>query len=121
MNWHTSPDGFELTHGFMLDNLKRDDSTDATREDSGANIALPGHQALQRMIDIARPLAWRNFSVSTVSPRGTGNHEVGLQRPQRFQALHIGIKIAIAEESRLEHPVSRSEERRVGKERNCRC
>lgn len=33
MNWYTLLDGFELTHGFMLDNLrlKRDDYTTATR------------------------------------------------------------------------------------------
>ncbi|MDO8771529.1 MAG: ATP-binding protein [Burkholderiaceae bacterium] len=35
MNWYTLLDGFELTHDFMLDNLKlkRDDHTSATREE----------------------------------------------------------------------------------------
>ncbi len=35
MNWYTLLDGFELTHGFMLDNLrlKRDDYTTATKEE----------------------------------------------------------------------------------------
>lgn len=40
MNWYTLLDGFELTHGFMLDNLKlkRDDYTAATREDLVAEL-----------------------------------------------------------------------------------
>lgn len=35
MNWYTLLDGFELTHGFMLDSLrlKRDDNATATREE----------------------------------------------------------------------------------------
>jgi hypothetical protein len=40
MNWYTLLDGFELTHGFMLDNLKlkRDDCTAATREELVAEL-----------------------------------------------------------------------------------
>ena len=40
MNWYTLLDGFELTHSFMLDNLKlkRDDYTTATKEDLVAEL-----------------------------------------------------------------------------------
>jgi hypothetical protein len=40
MNWYTLLDGFDLTHGFMLDNLKlkRDDYTAATREELVAEL-----------------------------------------------------------------------------------
>ncbi|TPG88180.1 DNA mismatch repair protein [Pseudomonas caspiana] len=42
MNWYTLLDGFELTHGFMLDNLKlkRDDYTDATKEGLVAELQV---------------------------------------------------------------------------------
>ncbi|MBD8658456.1 ATP-binding protein [Oxalobacteraceae sp. CFBP 13730] len=40
MNWYSLLDGFELTHGFMLDNLKlkRDDYTAATKEELVAEL-----------------------------------------------------------------------------------
>lgn len=40
MNWYTLLDGFELTHGFMLDNLKlkRDDYTAATKDEMVAEL-----------------------------------------------------------------------------------
>lgn len=40
MNWYTLLDGFELTHGFMLDKLKlkRDDYSAATREELVADL-----------------------------------------------------------------------------------
>lgn len=40
MNWYTLLDGFELTHGFMLDNLKlkRDDYTAASKDDLVAEL-----------------------------------------------------------------------------------
>jgi hypothetical protein len=40
MNWYTLLDGFELTYGFMLDNLKlkRDDYTAASREELVADL-----------------------------------------------------------------------------------
>ena len=40
MNWYTLLDGFELTHGFMLEKLKlkRDDYSAATRQELVAEL-----------------------------------------------------------------------------------